>query len=318
MVGVLSDSLAWLVVLAFAAGALASRHDRRAGRLVTAGAWALFGLFWLQLVPHFAFEQKSYIEGVLSLAAVPASLYTGYLLYDGRDSLFTLSRAVAAMGLIYLPFETIPAVTLAGVYLPAPRKLLIDVVTAQTHWLIDALGYDPTLVRGDSGYLNTFRFVLPDGHRIEFSLVLACTGLGSISVFAGLIAAVDAPLGRKLRSLALAVPIIYGLNLLRTTFIAVVFGKQYMQWAVDTVLLLFGSSDPYMVSFFLSDRVVSQSLAVVALVGIIYLVVRELPELLTVVEDVLYLVTREEYDLAEALDLPREPTNRAVPDGGED
>jgi archaeosortase A (PGF-CTERM-specific) len=318
MVGVLSDSLAWAVVLAFAAGALVSRHDRERGRLVTAGAWALFGVFWLQLVPHFAFEQKSYIEGVLSAAAVPASLYTGYLLYDGRDSLFTLSRAVAAMGIIYLPFETIPAMTLAGVSVPAPRKVLIDVVTAQTHWLINALGYQPELVRGDAGYLNTFLFVLPDGHRIEFSLVLACTGLGSIAVFAGLIAAVEAPFERKARALALAVPVIYALNLLRTTFIAVVFGKQYMQWAVDTVLLLFGSSDPYMVSFFLSDRVISQSLAVVALVGIIYLVVRQLPELLTVVEDVLYLVTREEYDLAEALDLPREPTNRVVPDGGED
>jgi hypothetical protein len=33
-------------------------------------------------------------------------------------------------------------------------------------------------------------------------------------------------------------------------------------------------------------------------------VVRELPELLTVVEDVLYIITREEYDLHEALDVP--------------
>jgi archaeosortase A (PGF-CTERM-specific) len=318
MVGALSDALAWLVVVAFVAGALLTRSDRDAGRLVSAGAWALFAVFWLQLVPHFAFEQKSYIEGFLSLAAVPACLYTGYLLYDGRESLFTLSRAVAAMGIIYLPFETIPALAVAGVSVPAPRKVLIDVVTVQTQWLINALGYEPALVRGEAGYLNTFRFVLPDGHRIEFSLVLACTGLGSIAVFAGLIAAVEAPLGRKLRALAVAVPIIYALNLLRTTFIAVVFGKQYMQWAVDTVLVMFGSTDPYMVSFFLSDRVVSQSLAVVALIGIVYLVVRQLPELLTVVEDVLYLVTREEYDLAAAIDLPREPTNRAVADGGDE
>ena len=41
------------------------------------------------------------------------------------------------------------------------------------------------------------------------------------------------------------------------------------------------------------------------LVGITYLVVREVPELLTVVEDVLYLVTGDEYDLAAALDLER-------------
>lgn len=312
MVGVLSDSLAWVVVLAFVGGAVIAGRDRDLARSVTAVAWGLFGLFWLQLFPHFAFEQKSYIEGALTLAAVPACLYTGYLIYDGRDSLFTLSRAVAAMGLIYLPFETIPAFTVGGIHVSAPRKILIDVVVAQTNWLIHALGYSPELVHGDSGYLNTFLFVLPDGHRISFSLVLACTGLGSIAVFAGLIAAVKAPLRRKLRALAVAVPVIYALNLARTTFIAIVFGKQYMQWGVDTVLFLFGASDPYLVSFFISDRIISQSLAVVALVGVTYLVVQELPELVTVVEDVLFLVTREEHDLAAALDLPRQVT-----DGGE-
>ncbi|MFB6304625.1 MAG: archaeosortase A, partial [Haloferacaceae archaeon] len=95
--------------------------------------------------------------------------------------------------------------------------------------------------------------------------------------------------------------------------IGLVFGKQYMQWFVDEVLYLFGDTDPYMVSFYLSDRVISQSLAVVALVGVTYLVVRELPELLDVVEDALYLLTRNEYDLAEALDVSR-PT---ATDGGQ-
>jgi archaeosortase A (PGF-CTERM-specific) len=63
-----------------------------------------------------------------------------------------------------------------------------------------------------------------------------------------------------------------------------------------------------MVSFFISDRIISQLLAVVVLVGITYLVVREVPELLTVVEDVLYLVTGDEYDLAAQLDLERPGT----------
>jgi len=105
--------------------------------------------------------------------------------------------------------------------------------------------------------------------------------------------------------MAIAVPIIYALNLLRTTFITIAFGEQYMQWFVDEILLLFGSSDPYMVSFFISDRIISQLLAVVVLVGITYLVVRELPELLTIIEDVLFLVTGDEYDLESELGLNR-------------
>ena len=304
MPGALSDAFAWVVILTFAAGTLSVDRNDRLARSLTVAAWVGFAAFWLQLVPHFAFVHKSYVEGILSVAAVPASLYPGYLLWGGRDSLFVLSRSVAAMGLLYLPFETIPAVTLLGLSLPAPRGVLMEAVAAQTGYLVNAFGYTPEVIVGKQGYLNTFLFF--DGeHRLTVSVVLACTGLGSIAIFAGLIAAVKAPFRRKLRALAIVVPIIYALNLLRTTFITIVFGKQYMQWFVDEVLLLFGSTDPYMVSFFISDRIISQVLAVVVLVGITYVVVREVPELLTVVEDVLYLVTGDEYDLAAQLDLER-------------
>jgi archaeosortase A (PGF-CTERM-specific) len=304
MASLLTDALAWVVVGLFLGGALLDRRGSDRARPVTVAAWVAFALFWAALVPHFAFVQKSFVEGFLSLAGVPASLYVASLLHDGRDSLLVLSRAVAVMGVVYLPFETIPALAVGGLALPSPRHVLISLTTGQTRWAMELLGYTPTLVEGDQGYLNTFKFVTDGGHVILFSIILACTGLGSIAIFVGLIAAVEAPLGRKLRALAIAVPIIYVLNIARTTFIGLVFGKQYMQWFVDEVLFLFGGTDPYKVSFYLSDRVVSQVLAVVALVGITYLVVRELPELLTVVEDVLYVITREEYDLREALDLP--------------
>lgn len=304
MPGPLSDAFAWVVILTFAAGTLSVSRNDRLARYLTVAAWVGFAAFWLQLVPHFAFVHKSYVEGLLSIVAVPASLYTGYLLWGGRDSLYVLSRSVAAMGILYLPFETIPAFTLLGIAVPAPRGVLMEVVAAQTRLLVNAFGYSPELVVGEQGYLNTFQFYDGD-HRLTVSVVLACTGLGSIAIFAGLIAAVKAPFRRKLRALAIAIPIIYALNLLRTTFITIAFGKQYMQWFVDEILLLFGSTDPYMVSFFISDRIISQLLAVVVLVGITYLIVREVPELLTVVEDVLYLVTGDEYDLAAELNLER-------------
>ncbi|WP_277554228.1 archaeosortase A [Halobaculum limi] len=319
MASLFTDLLGWVVIATFLAAAgveyvrrhrtgssdrvvaLRQRLDSLAvppeRTLATAG-WGLFAAFWLALFPHFAFTQKSYVEGVLSLLAVPACLYAGWLLWNGRDSLLVLSRAVAAMGVVYFPFETVEPL----------KRTLILVVTDQTGWLIGQLGYDPERVTGPVlGYHNAYRFVTPENHGLLFEIVLACTGLGSMAIFAGLIAAVRAPFGRKVRALAVSIPIIWLLNVLRTTFIGITFGNQYLQLFVDEVLLLFGSSDPYMVSFFLSDRVISQVLAVVALVGITYLVVRELPELVTVIEDVLYMITKEEYDLLESLDLPREP-----------
>jgi archaeosortase A (PGF-CTERM-specific) len=312
MPGFLSDALAWLSIATFVVGALLAMRNRHVARTVTTAAWGLFAVFWLQLVPHFAFVHKSYIEGILTIVAVPACLYTGYTLYRGRDSLFVLSRAVAAMGLVYLPFETIPAISLAGQTYPAPREFLIETVAAQTGYLMGVLGYFPELTVSDQGYMSRYLFVTPEGHGIAFTVVLACTGIGSMAIFAGLIAAVRAPMRRKLRALAVSLPVIYALNVVRVVFIGIVFGKQYLQIFVDEVLFLFGDTDPYAVSFYLSDRVISQFLAVVALVAITYLVLRELPELITVIEDLLYLVTGEEYDLAAELDLPRDPSDQSL------
>jgi archaeosortase A (PGF-CTERM-specific) len=317
MPGLASDLLGWLVVALFAGGVWLAGRDasRELGRRVTVAAWGVFGVFWLQLFPHFAFVHKSYIEGVLTIAAVPACLYTGYLLYEGRDSLFVLSRAVPVMGVVYLLFETIPAVTVGGATIPAPREIAIETVAAQTGALMNLLGYHPTLVHGTEGYLNTFQYAHPEV-TVRVHIILACTGLGSMVIFAGLLAAVDASRRRKLKAFLVTIPVIYALNLLRTTFINVAYGYQQMQWFVDEVMFLFGSQDPYAVSYFLSDRVISQGLSVVALVAITLVAVRLVPEIVTVVEDVLFVFTRREYDLREALVPEDVDSGRAVPDGG--
>jgi len=313
-VGPVSDALAWLVIGLFVLAGGVEWYGRRSdadlmstARPIAAAAWVGFGLFWLNLFPAFAFEHQSFVEGLLSLAAFPACLYVAKHLYAGRDTLFVLSRAVAVMGLIYLPFETIPAFTVAGTTFPAPRQFLIEYVTVLTGDIISLFGYSPALIESSEGYMATYQWILDDGHRYNVSIVLACTGLGSIAIFGGLIAAVRAPLGRKLRGLAVAVPTIFVLNVFRTAFISIASGTQLMHWFPEAVLFMFGETNPYRVSFLVSDRIISQLLAVVALVGITYLVARQLPELLTVLEDILYVLTGEEHDLQAALDLPREP-----------
>lgn len=282
-----TDLLAWLTVAAFAAGALLELRHRRWGRLLTAAAWVTFALFWLALVPYYAFEHKSIIEAVLSAAAVPASLYVGYLLLGGRDSLMVLSRGVAVMGALYLPFTTIHTL----------EEPLVEATTQQVQWGLHALGYDPQLVSNDAGFLNTFVWVT-DGHRYLTEILLACTGLGSIAIFVGLVAAVRAPLDRKLRALAVSVPVIWVLNIARNVFITVAQGKQWFaDVAPGVVMFLFGTNDPHLVSFLWADRVISQSASVVALVFILWLVLRELPELGVVVEDLLYVATGNEYEI---------------------
>lgn len=303
--GQFSDPLAWLVIAAFTLGAVLDVADHGdVARTVTVAAWGIFALFWFSQIYHFAFEQKSIVEGIGTVAAVPASLYVGLLLARGRDSLFVLSRAIAAMGLVFLPFETIGFL----------QQWLIETVAGQTAVLMQLLGYHPTLIPwpeaaqrvADLGgsvpadrhhaYRNTFLFV-QDGYPITYTILIACTGIGSLAIFAGLIAAVEAPLERKLRALAVSIPIIYALNLVRNVFIGLTFGHQYLQVFPEVVMGLFATNDPHKVSYFVADRILSQFTSVIALVVITVLVVRELPEVLTVVDDVLFVFTGREYDL---------------------
>ena len=292
-----TDAYAIGIVGAFLTGAVLDLAGRRDGaRVVTVGAWVAFAGFWAVLTPGFLFEELSYVKGLLSAAGVPASVYVGYVLYRGRDSLLTLSRGVAVMGLVYLPFN---------VFEPLMRPLIWTVVV-QVEFAMDALGYAPTLEQGHEignqiGLANAFTFVIGD-HAYRTEVVLACTGIGSISIFAGLVAAVDAPYSRRFKALAIAVPVIYGLNVIRVTFIALAHGNQWFRGdAIEgAVMTLFGTSNVHRVSYLVADRIIAQSLSVVALVIIALLLVRALPELFEIFEDVLFVVTGDEYDLAGA------------------
>lgn len=295
MIPLSTGTFAWGVIALFLLGVtLETVTDRDdLSRTITFGAWAVFGLFWASMVPYFFFEHRSFIEGILALIALPACLYTGYLLYTGRNSLFILTRAVAIMGLIYLPAETIPIV----------RQTLIEMTTVHTEWLMSVVGYTPEVEYGGAGYENYRNsFVFPvegEDTIIRFSIVMACTGLGSIAIFGGLISAARGPIWTKLRALSILVPVIYGLNIIRTTFIGITYGHQKFHYYPDLIISLFNLETQYAVSFIISDRIISQFFALVTLIILGAVAVKLVPQLVVVADDVLYILTRQEYNLAE-------------------
>ena len=307
----ITNALAWAAIAVFLVGATLSWGERVAerrrpglgtrfvlgARYVSVVAWILFGAFWLLLSPSFYYDAHSPIQTLLSLAALPLCWYTGYLLARGRDSLLVLSKAIAIMGLIYLPAETIPFV----------RQWLIETVAIQTHAGMELLGHSPGLTEGQNGYQSEFAF---EGYTTY--IILACTGIGSISIFGGLIAAVSAPLRQKLLAFALAVGIIWILNLVRNVFVGLATPLGWFQQAPFVHFTTEYLDQPaHYTSYFISHTVISQSLSVVALVGITYIVVRVVPEVMVVIEEVLYVATGSEYDLQDALG------TRVRADGGE-
>ncbi len=317
----IAGPLSWLVVLAFLAAAVLEDRDRERARLVGVAAWGLFAAFWLVLVPHFVLEQKSIVEGVGSIAAVPLSAYVAYRLHEGRDSLFVLTRAVGIMGVLYLPFAYAPFLEAN----PA-RRWLIETVTDQTAGLLGLIGVEPQVIDGttfrgvtiaDKRFPYESTFVFPgNSNPILYTILVACTGLGSMVIFAGAILAVRAPARRKAKALAVSLPVIYVLNLGRNVFIATAFGKQRLQVFEGPIMTLFGTSDPQMVSYYVADRLLAQFGSVVALVVITLLVVRYLPEVFVIVEDLIYLTTGREIDLEAALLETDDAT--ATPSPGDD
>jgi archaeosortase A (PGF-CTERM-specific) len=300
----LSDALAWILVIAFLVGiTIDAFGPREWARLVTAGAWGVFALFWLSVFPHFVFEVRSLVEGLGSLLAIPLSLSAGSLLVRGRNSIMHLSRAVGFMALLYYPPRAIHPV----------REFLIETIAAQTDWGLTVLGYDPAFVTApNTGYLNTFVFA-------DFStyIVWACTGIGSIAIFGGLIAAANAELGRKLRAFALAVGIIWVLNWLRNVFVAAAAGHSWFDGPALSWLATDVAGVPAEhTSFWIAHTVISQSLSVLAMVGITLLVVRRVPEVLSILSEALFVATRTEYDLQEMLEIDGPPSmDTPVSDG---
>ncbi len=294
-----SDPLAWISIGGLLAAMAADFADRR--RIATrvgAGAWIAFGAFWLSMFPYYYFEFHSPLESILSLLAVPLCVYTGYLLFRGRESLLLLSRAVAVMGLIYLP---------AMMYAPLTRWL-IETVAAQTHAGMELLGYNPGIEEGLNGYQSRFAFA---GYSTY--IVLACTGIGSIAIFGGLIAAASAPIRRKLLGIGLATGIIWTLNLARNVFVGLAAPLGWFDYPILAAISDVFTGGGMRTSFFVAHHLISQTLSVVALIGITLLAIRIVPEVLMILDEALYVVTGSEWGLAEAMG-----ADGVRPDGGAD
>ena len=290
-----TNILAWTFTLSFALAWVFEKKSEHISRKIRIVAWFLFGIFWLLLTPRFAIVMRSPIETVLSFLAIPICFHAGYLLLTEQSLRLSLSNAIAVMGIVYLPFETIEPL---GIF-------LINIVTQHVYLTILGTGFDVILTDGPVvGHKSGLLFSRA-GHDYLTHIVLACTGIGTITIFLGLITSLSIPLSRKAIACIVTTSLIYILNILRNAFIAISFGEQWFQWFVPSVLLITGYDDPRLVSFFIADRVLSQSLTVLVVGALLLISIRIVPEIIDLLEELLYLLTRKKYDLHYAF----EPTS---------
>ncbi len=296
MVMTATTFLAWISIVGFVIASLFEFTDRtHTARRVGVVSWICFGVFWVAMTPYYLFEAASPIQSVLAVFALPLCLHAAYRLYEGRDSVLLLTKAVAVMGVIYLPAEMIPFV----------RQWLIEVTARQVHWGLELFGYSPGINEGANGYQSRFNFD-PDETvtgRTTY-IVLACTGIGSMAMFTGLIAAVNANWKQKLTGIAVVVGLIWILNLARNVFITIASPYGWFQY--DSLIYITTNlmgSHPAQTSYLVAHNFIAQTLSVVALIALAVIVARIVPEVSTLLEEVVYICTTKTVDLSDVVGL---------------
>jgi archaeosortase A (PGF-CTERM-specific) len=161
------------------------------------------------------------------------------------------SYAAAICGIIYYPFAQIEPL----------RTGLISITTLITARAMAALSIP--------AYMESWNIIALNDRTVE--IVLACTAIESIALFAGVILSVDAPLSRKLLAAAASTSIIYTLNIIRNGFVLMAYGWDW-----------FGQD-----SFFFAHNVVAKAGSALALLAVAYLVLLLLPELASVMDELL-------------------------------
>ena len=224
-------------------------------RLVLGGiGWALFGVHWVSSSFYYV-DLADYFNVILTLlVAVFCVLIAKKMLFGGRetgDIVYRLTRVTAVGGMVYFMLSQIPLLNTG----------IISTVTDQTIWMIRLFGYEVQPVEWNMMRINT--------SLVE--IILACTAIESIALFIGLITTAGSNYYRMFKAFAVSVPVIYLLNLFRNTFITVAFGNMW-----------FG---PPAQSFFIAHSIIAKIGSALALLVISYMVLRILPEVLDLIQD---------------------------------
>ncbi len=228
---------------------LASAQTKKS--LLAFPGWALFGFFWLGQPAHFL-ALEDYFNAALTFAAALLSFYMAWIvLHKGFSSQACAwaSFAAAICGIVYFPFAEIQPLQTA----------LIGFTTLITAKALQFFSVPVIMESWNTMVLN--------GRSVE--IILACTAIESMALFAGVILSLQAPFGRRLIALAFSTIAIYILNIVRNGFVLMAYGWDW-----------FGSD-----SFNIAHNVIAKAGSTIALLAISYFVFLILPELLLIIDE---------------------------------
>ncbi len=211
-------------------------------------SWQVFAAVWLVEIPYYLSINDYYNTAIMLLAFVIFTFIALTILKANDQRVFIDATSLAAISsLIYFTFA-----------LTDLKYLLIQHTTCVTTNFAKFLGFDFSCDK------NVIWF---NGSRVK--IILACTGIESMALFAGIAVSTRAELKRRAIAFLISVPVIYVLNLLRNIFIVAAFGEKW-----------FGDE-----SFYIAHHVISKILATIALILISLGVFKVLPEVADLIVD---------------------------------
>ncbi len=216
-----------------------------ANKLKIAG-WMLFAFYWTTRINSLYFgEDGDFVNAFLCIAGVYVLFYLAYHEWlslrrnENIESLNWIAGASCIAGVIYFGMENTPL---------APW--LIDIVAAQSGWLLNLVVgnvevYGPNIFHSGSFIVR---------------IIFACTAIQSMVIFVGMIVPLN-KVNRKRRAYGLLVTVvpIYFLNLIRNLLVP--------------YLMLNG------VDFNMAHNVIGKGGSLLALVLLLFIVIKILPEL---------------------------------------
>lgn len=202
-------------------------------------------------IPYNIFTEQSIVESVLSFVGAILGLYVAKIIISEKSLLERTSLMILITSILLILTYTITPV----------QNFLIESVAGETSRILRILGYETRIIE-ESG--NTY--ISFPSSNLKTQIVLACTGIGSITMFIGLsMSASSFNLKKRLGLAAFTSSVIYVLNIVRNVFIASAYGGQWLHIAPNFISGIFGRGGEW-VSYYVADRIIAQLASAVFLI----------------------------------------------------
>jgi archaeosortase A (PGF-CTERM-specific) len=235
---------------------------KNTGSMLKIAGWVLFAAFW-STMPSFLYlsEDGDIFNAAVCVIGVYILVYLAYHEWLSRKrnehpvSLNWIAGATFLAGIIYFTFE---------IGVPGLKDWLIELVAAQSTDLLHLLGVNATRYDSVIMYNNT-----------PITIIFACTAIQSMVLFIGMIGAINkASLRRKALGLLATVVPIYFLNLIRNAGVVIMVGSG-------------------MVSFDIAHNVIGKLGSLLALILLLLLTFKIIPEMYDEILGIVNLVKRQ-------------------------